>query len=490
MDDEEYLELFQTDIVEGIVDLLIVQSDVSDFSIEPSGNPLVMAALTTMTQSEENWLHVVGWSIRKVPKFALNVIRDVIRDMPCPTVDTVHRLLGDLLKLSPRRATNPSDNRQAERNICVVLTCLANKLAGRASTQIFTRNVCDYLFEFFLMRRKSRQLLMALLTLEKFAVVHETKTIIVKKFSQLERNPLFDLLEYDKSEENYPRQIGFCARWALDNVFPVTRRQPSYLTVDMSRINVIFNQNTQKFMKISPDGLELRCDTEDFGSLRATCGVTHGTYYFEVLLITGGPMRIGLVTSLSPMTDTYAIGKDDTSFGYDGSTRCLWNKGVSRDLFGIHTWQPGYVIGFLVNTVKKRIYFVQNKSTVIVSLPEFFSNPQGNKKYYPAVTMAPYVQCRFNFGSEPFCYRSPERGPYSTFNEVGSLTPEEKMVKPRNEFQSENSVYNEDANACEICYDNNANSKLLPCGHDTFCRECTSKCKACPICRDAITERV
>ncbi|XP_014369907.2 RING finger and SPRY domain-containing protein 1-like isoform X1 [Papilio machaon] len=491
VEEEEFLNQFQGEILEGIIDLLILQSDsISDFSTEPTGPPLVVSVLSSISQTEEYWLHVIKCAVRKVPHYAINVINDIITDMPCPTVETVNRLFREKFQLSSARAANPRYNRQAERNICVVLSCLANKLAGGPSTRIFTRNVCNYLFQFFVLRHRSRQLLMAFLTLEKFAVTSENKIKIEQKLAQLGRNPLLDLLEYDNSDDCVWRQIGFCARWALDNTFTVPGRQPSYLSVDMSRINVIFNQNTQRFMKISPDGLEVRCDTSDFGTLRATCEVTRGSFYFEVRLITGGPMRIGLATSESKMTDTYAIGSDENSIGYDGSTRCLWSEGASRYMFGIQFWRPGYVFGFHVNTIRRKIHLVQNRSIVTINMPEFFDNPRRTKRFYPAVTMAPYVQCRFNFGSEPFVYRVPEEGPYSTFNEVGQLTPEQKMVKPRNLFQMENSVFNENNNACKICYDNPVNAKLLPCGHDTFCRACASRFRVCPICRIIITSRI
>lgn len=93
------------------------------------------------------------------------------------------------------------------------------------------------------------------------------------------------------------RQIGFCARWCLDNyceykftdfatltnslklptVF-VEERKYSYETVDLSKINVMLNTNdVSEYLKISPDGLEARCDAYTFESVRCTFQVSVST---------------------------------------------------------------------------------------------------------------------------------------------------------------------------------------------------------------------
>lgn len=57
------------------------------------------------------------------------------------------------------------------------------------------------------------------------------------------------------------------------NLFPVfvENRKYSYETVDLSKINVMLNTNdVSEYLKISPDGLEARCDAYTFESVRCT----------------------------------------------------------------------------------------------------------------------------------------------------------------------------------------------------------------------------
>lgn len=55
------------------------------------------------------------------------------------------QLLTDRFQLGQRRATAPILDIEIEKNICVVLNCLADKFVGYQSTLIFTHNVCNYL---------------------------------------------------------------------------------------------------------------------------------------------------------------------------------------------------------------------------------------------------------------------------------------------------------------------------------------------------------
>ena len=41
-------------------------------------------------------------------------------------------------------------------------------------------------------------------------------------------------------------------------------------------------------------------------------------------------------------------------------------------------------------------------------------------------------------------------------------------------------------NACSLCYDEVANTKLQPCGHEGFCEKCVPLLESCPFCRGRI----
>lgn len=47
-------------------------------------------------------------------------------------------------------------------------------------------------------------------------------------------------------------------------------------------------KDVSEYLKISADGLEARCDSYSFESVRSTHAVTTGACYYEVLVITQG----------------------------------------------------------------------------------------------------------------------------------------------------------------------------------------------------------
>lgn len=74
-------------------------------------------------------------------------------------------------------------------------------------------------------------------------------------------------------------------------------RTYSYEVVDVSNVNVMLNtRDVSEYLKISPDGLEARCDAYLFESVRCTYQVNSGCWYYEVLIITPGVMQIGWAT--------------------------------------------------------------------------------------------------------------------------------------------------------------------------------------------------
>lgn len=77
----------------------------------------------------------------------------------------------------------------------------------------------------------------------------------------------------------------------------MNNRQYSYLTVNTDHINAMLNtSDVSEYLKISPDGLEARCDAYSFESVRCTAQADSGVWYYEVLIITPGVMQIGWAT--------------------------------------------------------------------------------------------------------------------------------------------------------------------------------------------------
>lgn len=80
----------------------------------------------------------------------------------------------------------------------------------------------------------------------------------------------------------------------------MNHRKYSFLTVEMAHINAMLNtSDVSEYLKISPDGLEARCDAYSFESVRCTAQADEGSWYYEVMIITPGVMQIGWATKNS-----------------------------------------------------------------------------------------------------------------------------------------------------------------------------------------------
>ncbi|RZB38761.1 RING finger and SPRY domain-containing protein 1 [Asbolus verrucosus] len=108
--------------------------------------------------------------------------------------------------------------------------------------------------------------LFSLIALEKFAQSSQNKTTILKRLQQIHPCP----------------------------IIVMNNRKYSYLTVNMEKINAMLNtSDVSEYLKISPDGLEARCDAYSFESVRCTAQADSGVWYYEVRIITPGVMQIG-----------------------------------------------------------------------------------------------------------------------------------------------------------------------------------------------------
>nr|CAD7402456.1 unnamed protein product [Timema poppensis] len=92
----------------------------------------------------------------------------------------------------------------------------------------------------------------------------------------------------------------------------VEGRKFSYECVDTSEINVMLNSNdVSEYLKLSPDGLEARCDAYSFESVRCTFQVSSGVWYYETLVITPGVMQIGWATKDSTFLNHVSLAADN-----------------------------------------------------------------------------------------------------------------------------------------------------------------------------------
>lgn len=237
-----------------------------------------------------------------------SVITLLLDDSPLPTKDSVIEV-AEMIK-SDTTTTIP-----CERNLCVILGCLAEKLAGPCSIAILTDTTLSYLLKNITEETPKDVMLFSLIALEKFAQTAENKSTIKRKLLSYPEHPLLRLEAFvNESKDFTMRQIGFCAQWSLDNYcesrsfivfairlhfthsFPVLieNRKYTYEICPVEHISVMLNtKDVSEYLKISGDGLEARCDSYSFESVRSTFNVKSGAWYFECLIITSGVMQIG-----------------------------------------------------------------------------------------------------------------------------------------------------------------------------------------------------
>lgn len=139
-------------------------------------------------------------------------------------------------------------------------------------------------------------------------------------------------------------------------------RQYSYETVDVSNVNVMLNtKDVSEYLKISPDGLEARCDAYSFESVRCTFQVASGCWYYEVLIVTPGVMQIGWATKDSTFLshEGYGIGDDKFSLAFDGCRRLVWHNAQSSP-YNLPAWSGGAVLGCLLDLDAREMVFSIN----------------------------------------------------------------------------------------------------------------------------------
>ncbi|XP_026316220.1 RING finger and SPRY domain-containing protein 1-like [Hyposmocoma kahamanoa] len=471
------------------VDQLVMEmlTLIASFVDNDEESPVSLVKLHVIADKEDGWIQVVTSIVNVIPlddPFGPSAITILLDDCPLPSKESVVKVT-QLFGLSSQRANADELNVRVERNICVVLGCIAEKLAGPNSVAVLTDSTLDYLLAFLISRREACVVLFALIALEKFAHTTENKLTIKMRLEREPENPLIVLERLAGSEDYLWRQVGFCANWALDNLFIVEGRKLSYEVVDMSKINVILNSHdVSEYLKISCNGLEARCDSYSFESVRCTFQVDDGCWYYESVIITPGVMQIGWATKNSHFLnhEGFGIGDDLFSLSYDGCRKLVWYKARPTPIKDMPAWRPGDVLGCLIDIPKREVIFSLNGLRLAPCNEIFETTRYG---FFAAASFMAFQQCRFNFGAEPFRFPPTDR-PFSSFNEHGSLTDEQKMVVPRRIYLEQLRCSSVKEDSCTLCYDDTACCVLEPCGHRGFCSVCTSQLKECPMCRAPI----
>nr|XP_033796790.1 RING finger and SPRY domain-containing protein 1 isoform X4 [Geotrypetes seraphini] len=406
----------------------------------------------------------------------------------------------------PRRGRGPHEPRRKKQNVdglvldtlAVIRTLVDNDQeppysmitlhemaeTGPASISLLSPGILEYLLESLKFQSHPTVMLFALIALEKFAQTSENKMTISESCIS---DQLLMLEKWTNNSDFLKRQVGFCAQWSLDNLFLKEGRQFTYEKADLTNIHAMLNSNdVSEYLKISPHGLEARCDASSFESVRCTFCVDSGVWYYEVTVVTSGVMQIGWATKDSKFLnhEGYGIGDDEYSCAYDGCRQLIWYNARSKP--HLHPcWKEGDTVGFLLDLQKKQMIFYLNGNHLPPEKQVFSSAISG---FFAAASFMSYQQCEFNFGAKPFKY--PPAIKFSTFNDYAFLTPDEKVILPRHRRLALLKQVSIRENCCTLCCDEVADTELRPCGHSDLCMECALQLETCPLCRQEIMTRV
>lgn len=456
--------------------------------------PPSLMRLHAVADHEEGWLQLVRSLVEVIPlsdPLGPAVMTLLLDDCPLPTKETAVRCLNLIDRLEPALNDSDSDSNNnagvtKHRNLAIVLGCIAEKLAGPRSVALLTRRTLDYLIGNLAPDKPPPVTLFSLIAIEKFAQTSENKVTIQKWLGGLpsSQHPLLQLERCLTSPDFVSRQVGFCAQWCLDNLFPLESRQYTYEVIDTSNINMMLNTNdVSEYLKIGPNGLEARCDASSFESVRCTFSVNSGCWYYEVLVITSGVMQIGWATKQSKFLnhEGYGIGDDEYSQAYDGCRQLMWFNASCDCQPELPRWKEGDIVGCFIDIDNKSIVFSLNGAQ-LKPFNQVFQN--ANSGFFPAASFMSFQQCEFNFGWRPF--RHPPNRNFQSFNQMSVMQPEDKQILPRPIKLAALKRLSVKENACTLCFDNLANVQLLPCKHKGFCDSCSSQLELCPMCRHTI----
>ncbi|EDS43814.1 conserved hypothetical protein [Culex quinquefasciatus] len=477
---EQYLTDFRGDLGD---DEHVYMTHPGRTSREPEP-PNSMILLHDITDKPTGWIQLVKSLIRVVPlehPMGPSVITLLLDDSPLPTKDSVLEV-ADMITHSIRRTP------KRERNLCVILGCLAEKLAGPSSIAVLSDVTLGYLLGNLDEGIHPDVMLFSLIALEKFAQTSENKATIKRKLALYPENPLSRLERHIDSKEFILRQVGFCARWCLDNYFLIEGRKYSYEVADVSNVRVMLNtRDVSEYLKISSDGLEARCDAYSFESVRCTFQVNQGCWYYEVLIITPGVMQIGWATKDSNFLshEGYGIGDDAYSIAFDGCRKLIWHNARSMP-HDLHIWKGGSVLGCLLDLDAREVIFSLDGVEGGVLKQVFGSAKDG---FFAAASFMSFQQCRFNFGSAPFAF-PPKNRQFMSFNDHAELKDTDKIVLPRHLFLEQLRKLSVREDSCTLCFDMKATIRIEPCKHRGFCTVCAAQLQFCPMCRAEIVSTV
>ena len=128
-----------------------------------------------------------------------------------------------------------------------------------------------------------------------------------------------------------------------------------------------------------------------------TYAVTSGKWYYEVEIMTDGPIKVGW--SLVPASPDFELGGDESSWCYDGHYEEKAHAGMC-DTYG-KPFQVGDTVGVFLDIADRTIMFSLNGELLVdPSAGEAAFTELVGEAFVPACTLDIAQKCRINFGHD------------------------------------------------------------------------------------------
>ncbi|KAK9722354.1 hypothetical protein K7432_002742 [Basidiobolus ranarum] len=463
--------------------------------------------LISLSQRESEFIQIVSTMVEILDEtnpLSAAFLCHLLELTALPSTKTALKVSACLLhKIHSKALFRPKLKHRYRLNACVVWCVLAERLAGKVSASIFTKQVFETLLDGLEDNHPWDVQLLSLVALEKFALTGDNKMRILDSNAI---NLIHSLLlsSPNLKDQRQIAELELCVPWALNRSLSLS---PSLFlskeeteVVALDNVNVTLNWcDATSRLKWNPTGLETRNDSTSFESVRGTMCVTRGCWYYEVRLITPGIMQIGWATKHSRFRpeDGVGVGDDEHSFAFDGCRRLAWSSGLPVAYGKGNSWNQGDILGAHLDLEYGVIRYYLNGIDLGIAFEftgnQLFHYTSNEGGFYPALSLTSFQHVALNFGQQPFKY--PPAQSYRNFNQEGKL-PESLRLKSIYSRPSMQDVLNLDdtevsiEKVCSICYDSEITTKLDPCGHDGFCSNCALLFENCPLCRAPIQHRV
>ncbi|XP_062823289.1 ryanodine receptor 3 isoform X1 [Anolis carolinensis] len=147
---------------------------------------------------------------------------------------------------------------------------------------------------------------------------------------------------------------------------------------------------------------KISIDKIRFFRVEKSYAVKTGKWYFEFEAVTGGDMRVGWARP--GCRPDLELGADDQAFVFEGSKGQRWHEGSS--FFG-RNWQPGDVVGCMINLDDKSIIFTLNGELLITNKGSelAFADFEINNGLVPICSLGLSQIGRMNFGRDASTFK-------------------------------------------------------------------------------------